>query len=301
MAELEKVVESAAPRRDWHDIEPLLKWGAVAYLCGFGIVLVHTHRLGVPMLQLMEPVNVWIGLPVAVLIYFLDKIYSGVRLSIRTTMGSLRDREKNLQKLATSETQAELFWKVSDLWVKALALFASPLGLAGFTERFFQWMMRAYFRFIEKRFHVDPLAEWKATKLGAEINKEALAQVDRVLSWTVWIAALVRFANLCIYCFVGLVVCWVYVEMYSEIPQTLGGGKPMEVTLVISPDAIPKSKGFANWRGADGESGGEAKEGLAVPVTLYFRNEHELIVRKGGGPAVSLSEHAVEGIVFPSR
>ena len=45
----------------WHNIEPALKWVAVAYAFGFVTVMLYTYRLGIPVLQLIEPVNVWIG------------------------------------------------------------------------------------------------------------------------------------------------------------------------------------------------------------------------------------------------
>jgi len=68
----------------WHTIEPILKWGAVAYGFGFLTVMVHTYLLGVPVLQLIEPVNVWIGAPLAGVVFFLDKLY--------LTLGSLHAR-----------------------------------------------------------------------------------------------------------------------------------------------------------------------------------------------------------------
>lgn len=301
MAELEKAAGSAASRRDWHDIEPLLKWGAVAYACGFGIVLVHTYRLGVPMLQLMEPVNVWIGLPLAAVVYFLDKIYSAVRKSMQVTVESLRDRDKIRERLKTSLNEGQFFSQMTEIWIKSMALFAAPIGLAGPMERCLHWMMRAYFRIVQKQQGVDQPIELDALKLNLKIDDEMLGRVDKVLRWSLSMGVLARFLNICLYCFWGLLACWVYVEMYSVIPQTLGGGAPMTVTLIVSADAIPKSKEFADWRLDSGKSVEGEKEGLPVPVTLYFRNEHELIVRKGNGPIVSLSEHAVEGIVFGSR
>lgn len=305
MSELEKTADAAPTRRDWHDIEPLLKWGAVAYVFGFGIVLVHTYRLGVPMLQLMEPVNVWIGLPLAVVVYFLDKIYSAVRASMRTTMDSLRNRDRIREQLQASLDERQFLSQVTDIWIKALALFAAPVGLAGLMEQFLHWMTRAGLRMVGKRYGADQPVEPDGSKLNLKIDEEALARVDGMLRRALWIGAVARFLNICLYCFWGLLLCWVYVEMYSVIPQTLGGGKPMAVTLMVSPDAIPKSKEFADWRISntqpDSEKPEDEKDGFAVPVTLYFRSEHELIVRKGNGPIVSLSDHAVEGIVFDSQ
>ncbi|HYK61081.1 MAG TPA: hypothetical protein VEV85_16735 [Bryobacteraceae bacterium] len=56
----------------------------MAYGFGFLTVMVHTYPLGVPALQLIEPVNVWIGAPLAGVVFFLDKLY--------LTLGSLHAR-----------------------------------------------------------------------------------------------------------------------------------------------------------------------------------------------------------------
>jgi len=60
----QKAKGGANPKANWRDIEWILKWAADAYGFGFLTVMWYTHhRLGVPVLQLIEPVNVWIGAP----------------------------------------------------------------------------------------------------------------------------------------------------------------------------------------------------------------------------------------------
>ena len=100
----------------------------------------------------------------------------------------------------------------------------------------------------------------------------------------------------------ALVACRLYVvEVFPRIPQSLGGGRPLAVELLVSPDALPQTKEFEDWRTDGAASKTETKESILIPVTLYFRSEHELIVRKGEGPVISLSDHVIEGIVFPPR
>jgi hypothetical protein len=45
----------------WPDIEPFLKWAAVAYALGFGTIMYHTWSLGIPVVQLIDPINIWVG------------------------------------------------------------------------------------------------------------------------------------------------------------------------------------------------------------------------------------------------
>ena len=39
----------------------------------------------------------------------------------------------------------------------------------------------------------------------------------------------------------------------SEIPQSLGGGRPMQVELLISAEALPETAEFRSWRASEGE------------------------------------------------
>jgi len=45
----------------------------------------------------------------------------------------------------------------------------------------------------------------------------------------------------------------------------------------------------------------DLKGSILVPVTLYFRTENELYIRMGSGPIIAVSDHAIEGIVFPQK
>lgn len=62
--------EKSSTEGGWTNIEPFLKWGAVAYGLGFVTVMFHTRKIGIPVIQLVEPVNIWIGLPLAVVLFF---------------------------------------------------------------------------------------------------------------------------------------------------------------------------------------------------------------------------------------
>lgn len=98
---------------------------------------------------------------------------------------------------------------------------------------------------------------------------------------------------------------WLYVQLaFPAIPQSLGGGRPIEVELLVSAEALPDSPEFRDWRpGTEKEQAGQSpvrKPAVLVPVTLYFHTEHELYVRKGSGPILSLSDHAIEGILYNS-
>ena len=290
----------------WRNIEPVLKWAGVAYMFGFLIVMLHTYRLGIPTMQLIEPINIWIGAPLAIVGFFLDKLYASAKRAAGSLSQSLKEAAGIRQRFTKDSNDLRtLFDQILDFWFGSMALFASPFGLVGPTKKFYWRLFRIWIALIRKVRGVDPLA-FLAEGGGEQDRERLLNSVEPTLKWTLRIGAFARFLNAGIYILYVFLACWLYVEVYPSIPQTLGGGRPLAVELLVSQDALPPGKEFEDWRRADGRgeespSQPEAKESIAVPVTLYFRSEHELIVRKGTGPIVSLSDHAIEGIVFPHR
>lgn len=136
-------------------------------------------------------------------------------------------------------------------------------------------------------------------------RERTLARLSRALAWSQFVAVTSRFIDsVAMLCAIPL-ACFVYVvAIYPLIPQTLGGGKPVDVQLVMSEESIPEMKEFESWVSSSSSattSSLTTKRSLIVPVTLYFRTDHDLYVRKGDGPIISLSDHAVEGIIFNSK
>jgi hypothetical protein len=163
------------PKSNWHDIEPILKWLAVAYGFGFLIVLLHTYRLGIPMLQLIEPANVWIGLPLAILAYFVDKIYQGTRRSVADFKASIRQATEIRKDLdATSGDLEKFIFTAVDLWFGSLALFAAPVGLLRPAQKAMRWL---------SKFYVDKVANRGGVNLlrakSADFNLDYAQRVSR--------------------------------------------------------------------------------------------------------------------------
>ncbi len=295
--------EAGAPTKgNWRNIEPVLKWIAVAYGFGYLIVLVHTYRLGIPMLQLIEPVNVWIGAPLAILAFFLDYVFRGARKAAGSLAASVRSAEEIHKDLdANSDNLENFFYKAMDIWMRALALFAAPFGLVRPAERLLHWYLQAHLNWAKKKGQ-DPLAFLRTADgiISIADRQVLLNKVEPILRWSLRIAAVARFLNVVLLILILGLACWGYIEAFPSIPQTLGGGRPQSVKLLMSPESLPQTQEFESWRTETTPPKAESKQSILVPVTLYFRTDHDLIVRKGSGPLIALSDHAVEGIVFPS-
>jgi hypothetical protein len=282
-------------RLNWHNVELILKWTAVAYGFGFLTVMWHTHRLGVPVLQLIEPVNVWIGAPLAIVVFFIEKLVKAankIREDFVTGLKEVRGRakavteSKDLQMLA--ERTVDLMATSSIL---AIPLFGKLSFVKGLLKKLFTVIYRLSGLF-------DP-------QVSDRQRERTLAHLSRTLAWSQFVAVTGNFIDSVVTLCVVPLACFVYVvAIYPLIPQTLGGGKPVDVQVVVSEESIPEAKEFEGWVSSSRSattSSLTTKRSLIVPVTLYFRTDHDLYIRKGDGPIISLSEHAVEGIIFNSK
>lgn len=303
--QLTVVADSRAQQRskstfNWHDIEPILKWAAVAYGLGFVTVMWHTYRLGVPVLQLAEPANVWIGAPLAIVVFFLDKLVkaaNGVRKDFVAGLTEARQMRSTLTE-SVGDLQ-NLADRAADVMTISLTLTVPFVVALRPVQR---WIKIGCLRYIR------PSAGFSRDRgISDEHRKRTFRLIGRILRWSKFVSVTTLLINsVAMFCLVPL-CCFVYVAaIYPVIPQTLGGGRPVSVKLILSEDSIPQGEGFDSWlppRGtshtADSSSGSRRNSSIVVPVTLYFRTERDLYVRrKPTDPVVSLSEHAVEGIIF---
>src|SRR3954447_18291219 len=56
-------------------LERILKWASISYALGFMTVLCNTAPLGVPALQLVEPVQALVGLPLTAVFWAVARLY----------------------------------------------------------------------------------------------------------------------------------------------------------------------------------------------------------------------------------
>jgi hypothetical protein len=109
------VEQGAAHRSNWNDagsspssesaIKTVLAWGSLSYAFGFFTVTLHTSTLGLPMIELMQPVYIWVGLPLAGVAFFANRILKYFRrksvdlaTEFRSMLEVLKGREVELTR-----------------------------------------------------------------------------------------------------------------------------------------------------------------------------------------------------------
>ena len=217
----------------WRDIEPILKWAAVAYGFGFLTVMWHTHRLGVPVLQLIEPVNVWIGAPLAIVVFFLEKLFKAANKIREDFLTGLKESRAEVKAITESKDWQMLPDHIVDLMVTSSILAIPLIGQLSFLKGPLTKLWAYTFR----------LSGLVDLHVSDRQRKRILALLSRILGWSQFVILTSRavnsFAALC----VVPLACFIYVVVICPlIPQTLAGGKPADVQLVMSEESIPEGE-----------------------------------------------------------
>lgn len=97
-------------------LEAILKWGSIAYGLGFLTVLPNTVKLRIPILDLIEPVQVWVGIPLAFVFWLVLAAYKYFKRRARDVghdLALIRGQYELLEELARrgniTEAAARLF------------------------------------------------------------------------------------------------------------------------------------------------------------------------------------------------
>src|SRR5687768_7852624 len=71
-------------------VERALAYAALSYGFGFVVVMLHTARLGFPVIGLLEPIYVLIGLPLAAVAFFGNQLNTFIRQRAAEARDSLK-------------------------------------------------------------------------------------------------------------------------------------------------------------------------------------------------------------------
>ena len=265
----------------WRDIEPVLKWGAVAYAWGFVTIMFHTSRLGIPALQVIEPINIWVGLPLAIVTYFADTmaLYFWKNLSeFRAEIVGARLEWKDIHSFQSSAES--VINSSANLLASQMRVFLPYLG-----SRVRSWVVERYKQYGQKLIGLVglkrlPLQDWFAHILFLLRSAFALF----TLVGAIYLLFIIVFAM------------WFYIWIfYPFVPQTLGGGRPMNVQLMLEAEKIA---GGIVLLLTDGSKTKGGKTFTTAPLMLYYETDDTYYVRKDKGPFLSLRHDAVAGVIY---
>ncbi|HEX4963810.1 MAG TPA: hypothetical protein VF173_23495 [Thermoanaerobaculia bacterium] len=202
--------------------EKLIAWASVAYGFGFAVVLLHTARLGVPVLELVKPIYILIGLPMAILAFFSRQILKWLRAEAVANRDELVAALRE-QHILESDPQKDVIEKVIRSLSRAMPWYFPAKALGKALGRLLQ------------RAHVGQDAASGRSLFSMRI-------LDRYVRLLEGAAALNRLTKLAMLVAVSGLLLYLYVwEIYPKMPMAYGGGAPASVQLRSTRPRFPRT------------------------------------------------------------
>jgi outer membrane protein OmpA-like peptidoglycan-associated protein len=212
-------------------IERVLPWVPIAYGLGFFTVTTHIYTLGIPVLQLLEPVYILVGAPLAAFLSGTLWLWPKVIFITNKLRQNIQDIRKKLTDLyAGSEDfrdseEAEKY--LSELLTAIDSVLLPTIGI-----------FRFFASFIKR-----PLIVNKSIPAKQKIRSfKSRIKIVTTIAMTIYRGVLEIISFLC-FVLIILVFClfsyYYIMEWYLMAPKSWGGGKPVSVRLILDSKNIP--------------------------------------------------------------
>ncbi len=89
-------------------VEIFLAWGSVAYAAGFVTVLAHTARLGIPIIEILKPLYIWIGLPLAIVLFSIKWLWELVNTRVKYIRSKFEQAKGEMMDLESNSSDKEM-------------------------------------------------------------------------------------------------------------------------------------------------------------------------------------------------
>ncbi|MEO0973452.1 MAG: hypothetical protein AAFX85_10190 [Pseudomonadota bacterium] len=261
----------STPERD-KVAKEVIAWASISYAFGFAIVTIHTWRLGLPVIELLNQVYVWVGMPLAAVCFFAWKLLAIARDRTRSVSVELQEA---VSQLGRSPTSAD-YRKVEHGFSSA-GLLGSYVAwlLARHRKRLEQEQQRAT---DQSSVQSDATARWASSAVAFAKGVLAIRTLTEFLRGIVAVGFLLG-----LYVWVG----------YPSLSQSLGGGKPTVVTVVVEADAL--AEGLANAQVTD-----PPPKTRTLQARLLYRTADAVHLELEAGRRVSIASKSVRAIVWPT-
>lgn len=269
-------------------LEAILAWGSLSYALGFVTVMAHTARLGIPVIQLIEPIYILVGSPIAIVAFFSRKLW----LILKSRTNKLRERlnthNKEISDILTKSGDLESVKEAEDYLSEKLGKFFNNL-FPGVGSVIFI----LFYIFLKKsrlRTHQTVAQVFSAAaKIAAviRVTYESFLEIRRYAVF-IFLISLVP---------IGTYLYIIYV--YPSLPQSLGGGKSVPVKLILDGKQIPQDT--PELRMLFEEEISADKSDLArttARLEMLYYTDSFIYVRAPGGTTISFDRKAVKGIIW---
>lgn len=276
-------------------IESILQFGAISYVFGFSTVYFHTIRIGIPIIETLKPINVIVGIPLAIVFFFLIWFQKYLIDKYRITKDKLnKTREEiiEIQKESGQRTDEEVISKMLDTYL----LLLNVLPFSRISSWIFSKMKNKlydYFVFIKK-------IVTRKKDFPQEQKNKTFIYCSMLIQWIRGYILIDGFFNNIIIAILILIACWFYIfRLYPEIPQQIGGGEPSQVILILDTSFIDanmkevKSLFPTYYPNSKPDLSLETKK-----IDLLYTTSDMYFVRTPNGTPLSINKDFIEGIIW---
>ncbi len=280
-------------------LESILKWGSVAYGLGFLTVLLNTAKLGIPTLELIEPVQVWVGIPLAIIFWLVITVYKYFRRNaagLRNDLALIKEQHAALQQLAEYGDISEATARLTEFLIKDTIAATVPFVRVAWVST---WDSSAL-RFLAAK-TATAFTNATSKQNAREQLGKLLSRVARMLGWVQRVFVVSNFFNEAITAGLILaVVTYLYIFIaYPKVPPRWGGGAPVTVSLVVAEDKIPSEDAeiatmFPSRSGCPLVS----KATRTKPIQLLYATKDAYYLRMDDGKLIRLNAESVGAVLF---
>jgi hypothetical protein len=282
-------------------LESLLKWASVAYALGFVTVMVNTARIGVPTLQLIDPIQIWVGIPLALVFWLVFGAAKHYRKRAALVANDIQKQEaefKQLFEVAKTGDLVSVMGKFFEMLDQVPGLGFWPFFvLARMQSNWFKRMCDRLAVRIKPGRDADSDSQEKQPDEVMPLVIELTRLLARVYVWGDYLTSAFYVGVLLL----GASVVYV-VFVYPIVPQSWGGGKPTIVRMSIDKERIsPDENEFQSLFPPQKSTIESPKSPLSGPLTLLYSTEHAYYIRLSNGKVMQINPEAVSAIIFDGR
>jgi hypothetical protein len=241
-------------------ISELLKVGGVAYVVGFGVIMVHTMRLNGPVVEAFQFQNIIAGLPVWVplcIAIWLWPRLSGAIVPEDAGKPAISRTAKIILVVSVLLGSAIVYYELRAIVGRPFSVSENIVLISGIVFATFVSMLATSYR-----------------------EGHRNAGTARAVFWM-----------LCVYSGIVFLVFEYAIFIYPKVPQGMGGGHPVQVRLYL------KERGLSSVLGGEAAPGEQAAE--SGPVYLYYRTSAYLLVSKAPSqPLIQVPAEQVLAVVW---
>ena len=254
-------------------------------------------------MQLLEPIYIWIGAPLAITLYFLEPLiaaYKRRRQLLRLEMDKINQDLAELRAIETPQKAAEAALKAVGEMIDLIADFFSevvgPMALLFKLMR--EFLLPALKRLLEENMN---------TGNADQLRSLLIRFTSRLTLGTRSVTAFLTFGSrLLPLALLALALGLYTVFVYPVIPQSLGGGSPLWPVIVEAKKIPPDDENLQGlFPATEAEKADDAFQTkpdkpeiqVTCTVVLQYETDHAYYIRRDHGPIVAIDHDAVNGII----